>query len=566
MLFKKLIFTITFMFLLSALYLYADTIPGGDVYGIWDVANSPYYITGNITIPTDSTLTIEPGVLVDFLGNYSFTVNGFLNALGTENDSVIFTGDTISTPWLGLQFWNAPDSSHLEYCVLENALDVIFPLVYCYNSNPVISHCLLRNSGSGMESGGMAIINCSPKISYCTISGNYGTYGGGIRCYAGGTPSISQCTIIGNEVPTGTNGGGVLIESGSHPMLEGCTIINNHALQGGGVAVIDGGSCTITDCIIEADSVYGAGDSLRGGGIYMNSDAGTLIITNTQIRDCYSHDDGGGIYIQTADSVSIERSIFDENCSYGKGGILYSIDCDLFIDHCDMVNNEAYLWASGIALNGTTNMTLSNCIFRSQSYDNIYFENYTSASVIYNDFFDWGSATPFLGNVPAGLGELVQTNYNGDSCDMFYNIYIDPLFEDFPNGNYHLTDSSPCIDAGDPAFPYDPDSTITDMGAYYFNQSGISEDISVLDSPTLELCGGNPLSFSMIRFTLTAPCKVTISIYDLMGRRISKLADGNYGAGTNEVPFNANKLSQSIYFCIMEVDGSYLKQKFIVLK
>jgi hypothetical protein len=118
---------------------------------------------------------------------------------------------------------------------------------------------------------------------------------------------------------------------------------------------------------------------------------------------------------------------------------------------------------------------LSNCIFRSQNLDDIYFINYSSASVTYNDFYDCGSGSPFLGNPPLGLGELVQTNYNGDSCDIFYNIYIDPLFEDFPGGDYHLTDSSPCIDAGDPAFVYDPDSTITDIGTYWFNQTGVAE-------------------------------------------------------------------------------------------
>ena len=171
-----------------------------------------------------------------------------------------------------------------------------------------------------------------------------------------------------------------------------------------------------------------------------------------------------------------------------------------------------------------------------------------------------------LWNTPTGLGKFEQTNYNGDSCDVFYNIFLDPLLENFPNGNYHLTDSSPCIDAGDPAFPYDPDSTITDMGAYYFNQSGISEDISVLDSPVLELFGTNPLSFSRIRFSLPSPCKVTISIYDLTGRRISKLVDGKYEEGTHEVPLDANKLSQGIYFCVMKSGGSLLREKLILLK
>ncbi len=37
-------------------------------------------------------------------------------------------------------------------------------------------------------------------------------------------------------------------------------------------------------------------------------------------------------------------------------------------------------------------------------------------------------------------------------------------------GDYHLQPTSPCIDAGDPTSPLDPDGTITDMGAYSFPQ------------------------------------------------------------------------------------------------
>ena len=48
------------------------------------------------------------------------------------------------------------------------------------------------------------------------------------------------------------------------------------------------------------------------------------------------------------------------------------------------------------------------------------------------------------------------------------NIDEDPLFADPLNEDYHLTQLSPCIDAGDPSFPLDPDETIIDMGCYYY--------------------------------------------------------------------------------------------------
>ncbi|QDV05391.1 hypothetical protein Poly30_08880 [Planctomycetes bacterium Poly30] len=49
------------------------------------------------------------------------------------------------------------------------------------------------------------------------------------------------------------------------------------------------------------------------------------------------------------------------------------------------------------------------------------------------------------------------------------NIDTDPLFVDLARGNLRLTQSSPCINAGDPASAVDPDSTRADMGARFFN-------------------------------------------------------------------------------------------------
>ncbi|MBU0519833.1 hypothetical protein KJ564_12955, partial [bacterium] len=74
---------------------------------------------------------------------------------------------------------------------------------------------------------------------------------------------------------------------------------------------------------------------------------------------------------------------------------------------------------------------------------NFHWEN----TVTYCDFFDcvvnyWSSQ-----QLP-GFGELVTVNLNGDSCDVYSNIFQDPLF--VGGEDYNLTEDSPCIDAGDP--------------------------------------------------------------------------------------------------------------------
>ena len=86
---------------------------------------------------------------------------------------------------------------------------------------------------------------------------------------------------------------------------------------------------------------------------------------------------------------------------------------------------------------------------------------------------------------------------------------------------------SPCIDAGDPNSPLDPDSTIADMGAFYFDQSlSISDGNMSMLSEKFNLFQNYPNPFNpvtTIRYYLPEQSYVTIVIYDLMGREVKRL-------------------------------------------
>jgi len=86
--------------------------------------------------------------------------------------------------------------------------------------------------------------------------------------------------------------------------------------------------------------------------------------------------------------------------------------------------------------------------------------------VRYNCFFN--NTANFVG-YPGIYGVPVQNNHNGDPCDAFFNIFLDPQFID--TNHFLLSTSSPCIDAGDPAiadvcFQFSHGSAISDIGAY----------------------------------------------------------------------------------------------------
>jgi hypothetical protein len=62
---------------------------------VWTLVDSPFILSGNVTVHQGVTLTIEPGVEVRFGGKFSLIVNGKLNAKGTpeSNRLIKFTSN-----------------------------------------------------------------------------------------------------------------------------------------------------------------------------------------------------------------------------------------------------------------------------------------------------------------------------------------------------------------------------------------------------------------------------------------------------------------------------------------
>src|SRR5438105_1208387 len=56
----------------------------------WSLANSPYVVTGSVTVAAGVTLTIEAGVVVKFPGT-SLYVDGTLLAQGTTSQPIVLT-------------------------------------------------------------------------------------------------------------------------------------------------------------------------------------------------------------------------------------------------------------------------------------------------------------------------------------------------------------------------------------------------------------------------------------------------------------------------------------------
>ena len=114
-------------------------------------------------------------------------------------------------------------------------------------------------------------------------------------------------------------------------------------------------------------------------------------------------------------------------------------------------------------------MVLQNSVFFNNfcHVTNVYYGN---GYLYYNQFYPYEERIYFPN--AQDIGVMTTVNNNNDSCDIYHNIFMDPLLDD----DYHLTWGSTCINAGDPNAPKDPDSTITDMGAYFYDLSTLIQE------------------------------------------------------------------------------------------
>ena len=105
-----------------------------------------YNVIGSISVLYGASLIVQPGTTFIFSGDFDFDIYGYISAVGTETDSIIFRQES-GDNWNGIDFnIIAADSCILEYCQISGSNGVA---IYINNVNPTISHCLLSDNVAG---------------------------------------------------------------------------------------------------------------------------------------------------------------------------------------------------------------------------------------------------------------------------------------------------------------------------------------------------------------------------------------------------------------------------------
>jgi predicted outer membrane repeat protein len=198
-----------------------------------------------------------------------------------------------------------------------------------------------------------------------------------------------------------------------------------------------------------------------------------ITITSTLFTDNQTEFAGGGIFSQDCD-VTIDSCTFTSNSSQYGGGLCLAANDTVEVFNALFVQNDAGLAGGAIETSENTLVDIRGCTFHA---------NTSPLGAV----LDAGNDTPTI------TGSIIWENPPGpfhfavlsDPIPVIYsnveggypgegNIDADPLFVAAGAGDFHLQESSPCIDNGDPDAGLETDiegnprDDQPDMGAYEY--------------------------------------------------------------------------------------------------
>jgi parallel beta-helix repeat protein len=270
-------------------------------------------------------------------------------------------------------------------------------------------------------------------------------------------------------------------------------------------------------------------------GIYLFNAGGNTIMENT-IGGPPSESDGpwlgggnrfGGVVLAAYDSDVTERNQLDANVISGNGGMGVRV----------------------VGLGSRYNMIYRNGIFANED-GAINLEdgaNEGIASPVIEDFngqFVSGTAAP---------NAFVQlfTDDGGQA-----SRYLDYTGTD-GQGHFMMSLSGQALLANFTALVTDAKGNSSYLSRPFAAVSGFEADASRPSGFRLDPVYPNPFNPSAtVRFSIQRPCRVRLTVLDLLGRTVNVLADGPMPAGDHAVNVDASRWASGAYFIRMDAGGT----------
>ncbi len=238
--------------------------------------------------------------------------------------------------------------------------------------------------------------------------------------------------------------------------------------------------------------------------------------------------------------------------------------------------NQTLDAGGGVMAKGDCHVTLTNntIVYNTASFNGgISTHGEGGAAIISGEnniiFFNTAYQHKQYGAVYGGGDITLSYTCIGQEIDGEGNIFVDPLFVNSDLNNFSLQSGSPCIDAGDPSSPYDPDNTIADMGAIYHSSLSIDNNSNGIKRDYLKIYP-NPFNpTTKIELNIKHSSGIALNIFNLVGQKIKTFNIDD--SGRNIVIWNGKddfgkKVASGIYFVNLKSENKSFTKKILLLK
>ncbi|NIO28033.1 MAG: choice-of-anchor D domain-containing protein [Candidatus Latescibacteria bacterium] len=379
-------------------------------------------------------------------------------------------------------------------------------------------------------------------------------------------------------------------------VLDGFTVTGAYNPNGnGGGMVVEGGTPTISNVTFEAN------EAQYGGGMYLEV-ANAILLQRLTFDSNVASYWGGGLYANRCTTATFTNMLFCDNNAGAKGGGYYQYLSPgtvlSTVAFCDNVADNG--GAVGI-LKSTASLTnVSMCANTGNvAGGGLYFDIGGGGDV--TNSILWGDTAPvgnevfyemFLLGVPFSYSLIENCGGSGAGWDTDIgidggnNIEGDPLFYYPWDGDLRIGAGSPAIEAGDGTAAHltstdlDGEARVIgaapDMGAYeYATPTGVGgdEDPTVPDAFALYQNVPNPFNpTTTIAYDVPAGGgRVRLDIFDVSGRLVRILVDGTQTEGVKRASWDGRNnqgavVASGVYFCRMTAPEFTQTRKMVLLR
>ncbi len=503
-------------------------------------ASDTIKIYNDIVVEYPATLTIEPGVYVEFQGNYSIEVTGKFKGIGSAGLPITFNiadtnsfadTATMAGGWGGIKFMqNQNDTSTLSYC------NFYYGKAVQPGTDPL-------NSSNENLKGGAIYVNgyANVLIENCVFSNNTASFSGGaIWAVNSQTLSIRNCIFSKNQVFD--IGGGLWVNN-----VNKIEILNN---------------------IFKENIAFRTGDTPLG--TYITGGGSAL-----------------GLGSQTNNSI-VSGNVITNNM--GPGGAIYETSYNCFIYNNAIVNNKGPAIFNGHSFSISSyynNTIVNNNGFNHKMCGLVFF----STNIKMRNMIIFGNQSDedeFWDPIQLWTLDEVKADF-AYSCNpdepVYYqgegNIHEDPQFVNPTAGagpdydglaaDWSLLDSSPCVNTGT------PDTTGLNLPATDLLGNpriyGIRVDMGAIENQMVVGLPQNPLVNARIQvapnpfgqsFKVIAPGRDKISSISLFNQNGQQIATETMMPFEQMLVFDLAHQTPGLYLLVTHfADGSTETTKLV---